>query len=178
MSLGTGVVRSSAISGVRMVQLKTNVSISGLAAQAGSATQALDPRSPALTANDAAEAARQPAGTLCLPTMTSEISDEDLMCRYRAGEERAFEQLYTRHKGGLYRYFLRQCSNRSTAEELYQDVWMRVITSRPRSKQSLPPGYTALPTTAWSIYTGVTRDTRISLSKRPICRRISQPTTR
>ena len=58
-------------------------------------------------------------------------SDEDLMLRYAGGDADAFQQLYERHRGGLYRYFLRQ-SNRSVAEELFQDVWTRVIQSRKR----------------------------------------------
>ena len=58
-------------------------------------------------------------------------SDEDLMLRYAGGDLDAFQQLYERHRGGLYRYFLRQ-SNRSVAEELFQDVWARVIQSRKR----------------------------------------------
>ena len=58
-------------------------------------------------------------------------SDEDLMLRYAGGDPDAFQRLYERHRGGLYRYFLRQ-SNRSVAEELFQDVWTRVIQSRKR----------------------------------------------
>jgi RNA polymerase sigma-70 factor (ECF subfamily) len=58
-------------------------------------------------------------------------SDEDLMLRYAGGDVDAFQRLYERHRGGLYRYFLRQ-SNRSVAEELFQDVWARVIQSRKR----------------------------------------------
>ena len=58
-------------------------------------------------------------------------SDEDLMLRYAGGDVDAFQQLYERHRGGLYRYFLRQ-SHRSVAEELFQDVWTRVIQSRKR----------------------------------------------
>lgn len=58
-------------------------------------------------------------------------SDEDHMLRYAAGDLDAFQVLYERHRGGLYRYFLRQC-NQSVAEELFQDVWARVIQSRRR----------------------------------------------
>lgn len=58
-------------------------------------------------------------------------SDEDLMRRYAGGDVAAFQRLYERHRGGLYRYFLRQ-SNASVAEELFQDVWARVIQSRKR----------------------------------------------
>ena len=58
-------------------------------------------------------------------------SDEDLMLRYAGGDADAFQALYENHRGGLYRYFLRQ-SNPSVAEELFQDVWARVISSRKR----------------------------------------------
>jgi RNA polymerase sigma-70 factor (ECF subfamily) len=53
------------------------------------------------------------------------------MLRYADGELAAFRTLYDRHRGGLYRYFLRQ-SPRDVAEELFQDVWTRVIQSRRR----------------------------------------------
>ena len=58
-------------------------------------------------------------------------SDEELMLRYAKGDLDAFQQLYAHHRGGLYRYFLRQ-SHASVAEELFQDVWARVIQSRKR----------------------------------------------
>jgi RNA polymerase sigma-70 factor (ECF subfamily) len=59
-------------------------------------------------------------------------TDESLMAAYRDGDAAAFERLYDRHKGPLYRYFLRQVRDRALAEELYQDVWMRVIQARDR----------------------------------------------
>lgn len=52
------------------------------------------------------------------------------MSKYRDGDADAFEVLYTRHKGGLYRYFLRKCGNTAIAEELFQDVWLKVIGAR------------------------------------------------
>jgi RNA polymerase sigma-70 factor, ECF subfamily len=64
--------------------------------------------------------------------MGKEINDEDLMLRYKAGDASAFEVLYQRHKGGLYRYILRNCKNEGIAEELYQDVWMNLIKARER----------------------------------------------
>jgi RNA polymerase sigma-70 factor, ECF subfamily len=57
-------------------------------------------------------------------------SDEDLMERYRDGEAGAFDVLYSRHKGGLFRYLLRQCGNRAVVEELFQEVWMNLIRAR------------------------------------------------
>lgn len=54
------------------------------------------------------------------------------MLNYKAGDASAFEFLYQRHKGALYRYILRQCKNESIAEELYQDVWMNLIKASER----------------------------------------------
>jgi len=64
--------------------------------------------------------------------MGSGPADEELMLRYRGGDAGAFEALYRRHRGPLYRFLLRQVGNTATAEELFQDVWMRVIDSRGR----------------------------------------------
>ena len=47
-----------------------------------------------------------------------------------AGDPDAFDDLYRRHKGPLYRYMLRQCGDRAAAEELFQDVWLNVIRAR------------------------------------------------
>jgi RNA polymerase sigma-70 factor, ECF subfamily len=57
-------------------------------------------------------------------------SDEDLMLAYAAGDAAAFEALYARHKGGVYRYLLRQCRQGGVTDELFQDVWMNLIRAR------------------------------------------------
>ncbi|HEY7943254.1 MAG TPA: RNA polymerase sigma factor [Casimicrobiaceae bacterium] len=57
-------------------------------------------------------------------------SDEDLMLAYGAGDAAAFDALYARHKGGVYRYLLRQCRDAGIAEQLFQDVWMNLIRVR------------------------------------------------
>jgi RNA polymerase sigma-70 factor (ECF subfamily) len=60
-------------------------------------------------------------------------TDEALMRAYGQGDARAFEPLYARHKGATYRYFLRHAdSDAATADELHQDLWMRVIDARER----------------------------------------------
>ncbi len=58
--------------------------------------------------------------------------DETLMSLFRDGDHTAFEVLYRRHKGPLYRYFLRQCAASAIAEELYQDVWLSLVKARER----------------------------------------------
>ncbi len=58
------------------------------------------------------------------------VSDEQLMLAYRDGDAGAFDTLYRRHKGAVYRYMLRQCRNAGVADELFQDVWMNLIRAR------------------------------------------------
>lgn len=61
-----------------------------------------------------------------------EAPDEELMLAYGGGDAGAFEILYKRHRGALYRFVLRSLKQRSTAEELFQEVWIRVIEARER----------------------------------------------
>lgn len=59
-------------------------------------------------------------------------SDEQLMLAYAGGDAAAFEALYARHKGPLYRFVLRSVKAPAQAEELFQEVWMRAIEARAR----------------------------------------------
>jgi RNA polymerase sigma-70 factor (ECF subfamily) len=52
------------------------------------------------------------------------------MLAYAAGDAGAFDSLYARHKGGVYRYLLRQCRLHGVADELFQDVWMNLVRAR------------------------------------------------
>ena len=54
------------------------------------------------------------------------------MLAYRGGDAGAFETLYARHRGALYRFVLRSLKDRSVAEELFQEAWIRVIEARGR----------------------------------------------
>jgi RNA polymerase sigma-70 factor (ECF subfamily) len=60
------------------------------------------------------------------------VSDDALMLAYAGGDAAAFETLYGRHKGALFGFVLRSVKTRGEAEELFQDVWMRVIEARAR----------------------------------------------
>lgn len=73
---------------------------------------------------------RRPASAYAVDDMDAGDSDEDLMICYREGDGDAFEVLYHRHKGALYRYLLRHCGASALADELFQDVWTRLIASR------------------------------------------------
>jgi RNA polymerase sigma-70 factor (ECF subfamily) len=58
--------------------------------------------------------------------------DEALMLAFARGDAASFERLYARHKGPTYRYLLRHTSEPATADELHQDVWMKVVRARER----------------------------------------------
>jgi RNA polymerase sigma-70 factor, ECF subfamily len=61
-----------------------------------------------------------------------QAGDEQLMLAYREGDAGAFEELYRRHRGALFRFVLRSIRDRALAEELYQEIWMRAIEARTR----------------------------------------------
>ncbi len=61
--------------------------------------------------------------------MNDDVADEDLMRRYCAGDASAFDMLYFRHKGPLYRYLCRQIGS-TQADELFQDIWMKIVKAR------------------------------------------------
>ena len=64
--------------------------------------------------------------------MGAEKTDEELMIAYAKGDIRAFEVLYARCRGALYRFILRNVGDRARAEELFQETWSRLIASRQR----------------------------------------------
>ena len=49
------------------------------------------------------------------------------MERYQRGEARAFEILVTRHQGPVYNFVLRIVGHREAAEDVLQEVFMRVV---------------------------------------------------
>ena len=57
-------------------------------------------------------------------------SDEALMLAYAGGSSAAFDRLYARHRGGTYRYLLRHTGNAASAQEMHQDVWLKVVRAR------------------------------------------------
>jgi len=67
---------------------------------------------------------------MAAPAFVVDASDEDLMLAYAAGDATAFDALYARHKGGLYRYLMRQCAHAGIVDELFQDIWLGAIRAR------------------------------------------------
>jgi RNA polymerase sigma-70 factor, ECF subfamily len=64
--------------------------------------------------------------------VVSDDEDAQLMLAYARGEMRAFETLYSRHRGALYRYLVRQARDGEVANDLFQEVWSRIIVNRAR----------------------------------------------
>jgi len=56
--------------------------------------------------------------------------DSALMLRYRDGDLAAFEVLYRRHNDAVFRYLLRLCQHRDTAEDVFQDAWGKIVKAR------------------------------------------------
>src|SRR3972149_1791555 len=67
----------------------------------------------------------RPAGTVT-PVQRDE-SDEGLMLRYQKGEVRAFEVLLSRHRKPVFNFILRYVGDRTHAEDLLQEVFLRII---------------------------------------------------
>jgi len=57
-------------------------------------------------------------------------TDEQLMQQYCAGDAAAFDTLYARYRGPVFRYVQRLCAQCIESEELYQDVWVRMVRAR------------------------------------------------
>ncbi len=63
--------------------------------------------------------------------MDTAPDDSALMLRYRDdGDVAAFEVLYRRHNDALYRYLLRLCQHRDTAEDVFQEAWGKIVKAR------------------------------------------------
>src|SRR5688572_7411600 len=63
-------------------------------------------------------------------TVAHDPSDSVLMERVRAGELDQLSELFERHHRRLYQFFLRLTRDRSAAEDLVQEVFVRLIKYR------------------------------------------------
>ena len=62
--------------------------------------------------------------------------DSDLMLRVKGGDIRCFENLLERHRTPLVHFLYRMVHNHAVAEELAQEVFLRVYCSRENYKPS------------------------------------------
>jgi RNA polymerase sigma-70 factor (ECF subfamily) len=87
---------------------------------------------PGLTGTQPVNVAAKPVR---LAGMAANDPDETLMLAYCNGDAGAFAELYARHRGPLYRFIRRQCAG-AVADELFQDVWTKLIVARRRYQPS------------------------------------------
>lgn len=52
------------------------------------------------------------------------------MLAFQAGDAGAFDTLYQRHRGRLFRFLVREAGSRENGEEIYQEAWLRLIGQR------------------------------------------------
>jgi len=67
--------------------------------------------------------------------MTPDADDDDALMRaYARGDANAFDTLYRRHQGALYRFVRRLLGNAAPGQtdEVFQDTWARVVQARAR----------------------------------------------
>lgn len=60
------------------------------------------------------------------------MADDQLMLAYAGGDAAAFDVLYARHEGALFRFVRRLLGARlaAQADEVFQDTWLRIVTAR------------------------------------------------
>jgi RNA polymerase sigma factor (sigma-70 family) len=67
-----------------------------------------------------------------MPRATRDMPDEQLMLAYARGDVGAFDELYARHEGALFRFVRRLLGAplAAQADEVFQDTWMRIVAAR------------------------------------------------
>jgi RNA polymerase sigma-70 factor (ECF subfamily) len=61
--------------------------------------------------------------------LREEVTDEVLMMRFQAGDRAAFATLVRKHKTAIYNFVLRLIRSPSAAEDLVQDVFVKIVQS-------------------------------------------------
>jgi RNA polymerase sigma-70 factor (ECF subfamily) len=71
------------------------------------------------------------------------IADEVLMERYVGGDAAAFEELFRRYEPRVFSYFLRRTGSPDRAQDLYQDLFLRIHRARDTydSRRSFSPWF-------------------------------------
>jgi len=77
-----------------------------------------------------AEAPNVPRGTLVDPALLEMLSDAEVMLRVAAGDDGAFDYLVEKYRRPMISFMYRMTHNQAVAEELAQEVFLRVYRSR------------------------------------------------
>ena len=62
-------------------------------------------------------------------TPLTALSDEQLVAAYSKGDNQAFDTLLRRHQGRIYSYILSVVKNADVANDLFQETFMKAITT-------------------------------------------------
>jgi RNA polymerase sigma-70 factor (ECF subfamily) len=65
-------------------------------------------------------------------------TDDDLVRAFRAGDQRAFDELFFRYRSPVWGFFVRRVASTGRAEELAQDTFMTLLRSLPRYAPVVP----------------------------------------
>ncbi|WPH19913.1 sigma-70 family RNA polymerase sigma factor [Variovorax paradoxus] len=100
------------------------------------------------------------------------MPDDQLMLAYARGDGAAFDVLYARHEGGLFRFVKRLLGARlaAQADEVFQDTWVRIISAR----DSFSPQGAAWRTWAFTIAHNLAMD-RLRVSGREVALDAAHP---
>lgn len=60
-------------------------------------------------------------------TLDKNVSDERLMEMFQKGDAKAFEEILTRHKNGVYNFIYRFLGDFSILEDTFQEIFLRII---------------------------------------------------
>ena len=66
------------------------------------------------------------------------MSGAELMTRYQGGDIEAFNCLYEKYKSLVYGYLYKRVNNRTEVDEIFQNVFLRLHSSRSRYKSEFP----------------------------------------
>lgn len=88
------------------------------------------PRSAAEAARGASSAPSNTGVTLSSPVDYEALEDAQVMLRVKSGDDAGFEYLVTKYRRAMMAFMYRMTHNTATAEELSQEVFLRVYRSR------------------------------------------------
>ncbi len=65
------------------------------------------------------------------------MTPDELAVRFLEGDDRAFEMIFAEHNPRLFAYCIKMVKDRSVAEDLAQETWVRTIGLRTRERGSV-----------------------------------------
>lgn len=87
------------------------------------------------------EALPFPVLRVTLPDMpqANDMTDAELMQRYREGDAAAFDTLYSRHRLAVFSFLLKHSGrDRAEVDEVFQECWLKVIRRRDQYDTAQP----------------------------------------